>query len=418
MDPDSLAPASSAFAAAAGSPLENPVIRCGHSRNEPWSAWAVAAGVGVLPRGLVIAGDLHYREPVPSLLKLALRLLLHSGGQDAVPPPGHQPSEAPQLVFPADYVVGDSRAMAELHEQVRSLARGDIPVLIVGETGVGKEHIARILHASSPRRDGPFVAVNCAAVPPELLEAELFGIERGVATGVAARPGKFQLAEGGVLLLDEIGDMSRDLQAKLLRALQEMEVHPLGARVPVPIDVRVIAATNTDLEQRMLEGKFRRDLFYRVAGIALRVPPLRERRADIPPLVERSLSLYADEIGKPIRGITVKALQALGAAPWPGNVRELEHEVRRLVYLCPAGTAIDSSMLSEAVLHPATPLQSEALGPNGELDLDRRVADLERQLITVALARTRGNRSKAAKLLGISRNGLALKIERLGLPER
>ena len=159
--------------------------------------------------------------------------------------------------------------MVELHEQLRSLARGDIPVLIVGETGVGKEHIARILHSSSLRREGPFVAVNCAAIPSELLEAELFGIERGVATGVDARPGKLQLAEGGVLLLDEIGDMSKELQAKLLRALQEMEVHPLGARVPVAIDVRVIAATNTNLERRMLDGEFRRDLYYRVAGLVL-----------------------------------------------------------------------------------------------------------------------------------------------------
>jgi transcriptional regulator with PAS, ATPase and Fis domain len=288
-------------------------------------------------------------------------------------------------------------------------------VLITGETGVGKEFIAETLYASSTRCEGPFVAVNCAAIPSELLEAELFGIESGVATGVTARKGKFQLARGGVLFLDEIGDMSLELQAKLLRALQSLEVHPVGARGPEPIDVRIVTATNTDLHARIAESRFRRDLYYRVAGFTIRVPPLRRRRDDIPAFVEHFMRMYAEEIGKPVRGISVKALAALTTAPWPGNVRELEHEVRRLVYLCPDGQTIDSTMVSPAILYPSVDQHLEQLDLTSDLDLETATAALEQRLIAAALARTRGNRSRAAKLLGISRNGLALKMDRLGI---
>jgi len=414
---EALSAVSGPFVDMAESGREAKAIEAGRSRREPWVAWAAAAGCDQPPRGLLVSGAMPFREPVPVVLGLILRLLLHRERELAGVNPAPTAVEGADLVFPQDYVVGCSRAMTDLHDKLRSLARGDIPVLIVGETGVGKEHIARILHASSPRRNGPFVAVNCAAIPAELLEAELAGIERGVATGVDARKGKLQLAEGGVLFFDEIGDMPLELQAKLLRALQEMEVHPLGARVPVPIDVRVVAATNTNLQQRMLRNEFRRDLYYRIAGIELGVPPLRARREDIPALVERCLNACAVEIGKPVRGITVNALRALSRAPWPGNVRELEHEVRRLVYLCPPGAAIDSSMISDAVLLPSPRIETSQLELETDLDLERRVVELERQLVSVALARTRGNRSQAAKLLGISRNGLALKMERYGLPE-
>jgi two-component system response regulator HupR/HoxA len=287
-------------------------------------------------------------------------------------------------------------------------------VLITGETGVGKEHIAEILHSSSNRREGPFVAVNCAAIPSELLEAELFGIESGVATGVSARKGKFQLARGGVLFLDEIGDMSLELQSKLLRAIQALEVHPLGARAPEPIDVRIITATNTDLQALIAAGRFRRDLYYRVAGFTVHVPPLRARRDDIPAFTEYFMRLYSEEIGKPVRGMTVKALSCLAAAPWAGNVRELEHEVRRLVYLCPENQVIDSSMLSPSILLPPLELQLQELGIDGDLNLEAAIGLVEERLINAALAKTKGNRSRAAKLLGISRNGLALKMDRLG----
>jgi len=328
------------------------------------------------------------------------------------------------LVFPDGYVPGGSAAIASLYEQLRPLVQSDLPVLVLGETGVGKECVARILHLSSPRRGGPFVAVNCAAIPTDLLEAEMFGIGRGVATGVVERPGKFQQAQGGTLLLDEIGEMPGPLQAKLLRALQQREVQPVGG-APVAVDIRVVAATNSDLNRRMEEGLFRRDLYYRVAGYALQVPALRERREDLPALVEALLRGFARQAGKAVRGITVRALRALGAYGWPGNVRELEHEVRRLVYLCPQGQAIESAMLSPLVLAALLPVATadptvsplEPAAEGASLALDARLAQVERRLIEEALARSGGNRSEAARRLGISRNGLALKLERLGIAD-
>jgi transcriptional regulator with PAS, ATPase and Fis domain len=269
-----------------------------------------------------------------------------------------------------------------------------------------------VLHASSPRRNGPFVAVNCAAIPADLLEAEMFGIAKGVATGVGERPGKFQLAEGGTLFLDEIGDMSLALQAKLLRALQGREIQPVGG-APVRVDTRVVTATNSDLDDKIEQGQFRRDLYYRVAGFVLRVPPLRERREDIPELVQALLCAFARETGKAVPGITAEALCALAGYGWPGNVRELEHEVRRLVYLCPDGHPVDWPMLSDRILISSR--DEEADAPPSSLTLETSVDHLERRLIRAALARTRGSRSAAARALGISRNGLAMKMERLGL---
>jgi len=378
-------------------------------------AWTLASAPATASWGLVLIGDFAHRRAVGPLLEAALRMLLHSKSEPVHFEVGTSTTSPPKLYFAPRYVVGRSAAMAEVYGQLRQLLRGDIPVLITGETGVGKEHVAEILHASSTRCDGPFVAVNCAAIPSDLLEAELFGIESGVATGVTARKGKFQLARGGFLFLDEIGDMSLELQAKLLRALQQLEIHSLGARAPEPIDVRIITATNTDLQALITANRFRRDLYYRVAGFTVEVPPLRARREDIPAFVEHFMRLYAEEIGKPVRGITVKALNALATAPWPGNVRELEHEVRRLVYLCPENQAIDSTMLSPAILHPRAQQRIDEVDLGGDLELDTAIADLERKLIAAALARTKGNRSRAAKLLGISRNGLALKMDRLGL---
>jgi transcriptional regulator with PAS, ATPase and Fis domain len=258
------------------------------------------------------------------------------------------------------------------------------------------------------------VAINCAAIPADLLEAEMFGIAKGVATGVTERRGRFQSAEGGTLLLDEIGDMPVELQAKLLRALQEKEVQPVGG-APAAVDIRVIAATNSDLHRRMEEGRFRRDLYFRVAGFALRVPPLRERREDIPALLEAFTRAAARAHAKTVRGFTVKALRRLIAYAWPGNVRELEHEAGRLVALCPQGEAIDSTMISPHILG-GEPAQGTA--PLADtLDLEKNVDALERRLISQALAQARGNRTRAAKLLGVSRNGLAIKMERLGLTE-
>jgi transcriptional regulator with PAS, ATPase and Fis domain len=301
--------------------------------------------------------------------------------------------------------------MVHLHSQMRPLLLGDVPVLLLGETGVGKEQLAQILHCSSKRREGPFVAVNCAALPSELLEAEMFGIGRGVATGVSERRGRFQLAEGGTLLLDEIGELAPALQAKLLRALQGREIQPVGG-APVRADVRVIAATNSDLDRRMQEGQFRKDLYYRLAGFVLHVPPLRERADDIPELVETFLSTFAGEIGRPTPGIATEARRVLALYSWPGNVRELEHEVRRLAYLCPPGEAIDTDLLSEHLFH-SSGLETNTLPST--LDLGSNIAHLERRLIRAALTRTGGRRAAAARLLGVSRNGLTIKLERLGL---
>ena len=375
----------------------------------------VTAGPGAERLGLVVAGELPFRRAdVEVVLRIVLGLVQRLRPRALAPPPA-RPAEPPGLSFPDGYVPGDSPSMRSFYALMRPLLQGDLPVLLLGETGVGKEFLARILHDSSRRRGGPFVAINCAAIPADLLEAEMFGIGRGIATGVVERRGKFQMAEGGTLLLDEIGDMPLELQAKLLRALQEKEVQPVGG-APVAVDIRVIAATNSDLHRRMEEGRFRRDLYFRVAGFALRVPPLRERREDVPALVESFMRTFAREAGKALHGITVKALRALMEYAWPGNVRELEHEVRRLVYLCPAGQAIDSAMISPHVLAAAAP-GGPAETVLDSLDLPKNVDALERRLIREALEKAAGNRSQAARLLGISRNGLAIKMERLG-PER
>ncbi len=368
---------------------------------------------GAEPLGLVVWGELAATTAVRPLLRTLLRLagrLLPSpvAGFEGPTPPAGQPG----LVFPPGHVAGNAPAMISLYAELRAFAQGDLPVLIGGETGTGKEHVARILHASSPRRRGPLIAINCAAIPADLLEAELFGIGKGVATGVTERPGKFFEAQGGTLFLDEIGDMPAALQVKLLRALQEGEVQPLG-RPPVAIDVRIVASTNADLPARLRDGGFRTDLYYRIAGGLVRVPPLRERREDLPGLIGHFARTFSREARKPIRGITVKALQALTDYPWPGNVRELEHEIRRLVYLCPPAQAIESAMLSERLVDAAAAAAAEP--PAESLDLNRRLEALESRLIRSALEKTGGNQSAAARLLHISRNGLAQRIKRLGL---
>lgn len=387
-------------------------VRVASLDGEPPLACALTAGPGSSRLGLVVAGELRGRRAeVEAVLRIVVALCQRLRPEALAPTPP-RPAEDRGLAFPEGYVPGDSPSMRSLYLQLRPLVQGDLPVLLLGETGVGKEFLARILHDSSPRRNGPFVAVNCAAIPADLLEAEMFGIGKAIATGVAERRGKFQMAEGGTLLLDEIGDMPLELQAKLLRALQEKEVQPVGG-APVPVDIRVIAATNSDLHRRMEVGRFRRDLYFRVAGFTLQVPPLRERREDVPAIVESFMRTFARETAKAVRGITVKALRALTEYAWPGNVRELEHEVRRLVYLCPEGQAIDSTMISLHIL--ADPHQGGSESVLDTLELGKNVEALERRLIREALAKAGGNRTQAARLLRISRNGLAIKMERLGL---
>ncbi len=388
---------------------------------------AMLRSAGADPMVLALWGAFPGRAESEQLLRILVRMLepcrtgYDSKGEET------RPREFPGLAFPPDYVHAQSAAMGKIYHLMQTLAMGDLPILIVGETGVGKEYLAQILHASSPRRGGPFVAINCAAIPAELLEAELFGIGEGVATGVSAKEGRLQMADGGTIFLDEIGDMSADLQAKLLRALQEKEVHPVG-RDPVPVDVRVLAATNQDLSKRIEKGSFRSDLYYRLAGYMLQIPPLRDRPEDIPALVEHFLRSCAKDLGRPIRGLTVRALRLLCNYPWPGNVRELANEVRRAVYLCPENRTIESSILSQGIRdHEPLAERVDAPGygrtePETEEDLSAAIGlatlnleHLEQQAIEAALARSGHNQVQAAKLLGISRQSLRRRMDRLGL---
>jgi len=369
--------------------------------------WATQDGP---PRTVVaLAPRCGAREAGTLLAEMALAL--PEGGCDCGDRIGAGGAPASRLSFPKGYVVCHSAAMRELYLELERFVSGELPILLTGETGVGKEAIARTIHLSSPRRHGPFVAVNCAAIPAELLESELFGIEDRVATGVAARPGKMVIASGGVLFLDEIGEMPVGLQAKLLRALEERQVYPVGGRRPVPVDVRLVSATNADLDSCLESGRLRRDLYYRLAGCVLRIPPLRERPGDIPLLVQRFVEEAAAETGRRVRGVSVRALEALVARSWPGNVRQLRHEVYRLVHLCPQDGLITSDLLPDPV-----PCTRSGTSPS-PFALEPRIRALERDLILAALRETGGNRTRAAKLLGLSRYGLLLKMRRLGLED-
>lgn len=349
------------------------------------------------------------------LLRLYSRLLMEALQQEAETQSFQQEIKTNEPGFPPDYVKGTSDAITVLYRELAMLSRGDFSILLLGETGVGKEHLARIIHAWSDRDTGPFVAVNCAAIPVELFEAEMFGIGKGIATGVQERKGYFQLAEKGTLFLDEIGELEMTSQAKLLRALQDIEVRRVGGST-FKRNVRVIAATNADLRNRMEEGNFRPDLYYRIAGFELYVPPLRQRREDIPLMVEHFIKIFSQEAGKLIGGITPETLRLLVDYSWPGNIRELESELRRIVYLCPNKQVINATLLSTHILLPKVPRKEPpSLARYSSLLLRPHVEELERRLIRQALAWSHGNHSKAAKLLGISRNGLASKIEHLGI---
>ncbi len=304
------------------------------------------------------------------------------------------------------HFIGSCPATLEVKRQARRAAATDAPVLLLGETGTGKELLAHAIHAASARAAKPFIGVNVAAVPETLLEAEFFGVAPGAFTGAQRSPrdGKFKLADGGTLFLDEIGDMPLSAQAKLLRALQEQEIEPLGSNRVLRIDVRVIAATSRDLARLVEEGRFRADLFYRLNVLPIRVPALRERSADLEALAEALLAEIAARSGMPQRELTPDALAALAGYPWPGNVRELRNALEQAAMLT------DSLQLTAAdfarVLAPIKP-QPAALAPQ---PLPKRIAELERESIRSALAATGGNKVSAAKLLGISRATLYAKL--------
>jgi transcriptional regulator with PAS, ATPase and Fis domain len=309
-------------------------------------------------------------------------------------------------------LIGEHLLMKKIDAIVRQVAATDATVLIIGESGTGKELIARALHAGSPRRDHPFVPVNCAAIPEELLESELFGHIRGAFTGAhTARAGMFQLADGGAIFLDEVGDMPLVLQAKLLRVLQDKLVRPVGADRVVPVDVRVIAATNKNLEKAVEKGAFREDLFYRLQVIPIHLPPLRARRSDIPLLLQHFLE-KANRKYKRNAQLTPEALVHLWEYDWPGNVRELENIVERMVVLNESGQ-IDIGNLPSSV--KAFISEKKIPTPTldkGELNLQQAVELFENRLIDEALRRTNGNRSAAAQMLGVKRTTLLSKLRR------
>ncbi|MCC6129143.1 MAG: sigma 54-interacting transcriptional regulator [Acidobacteria bacterium] len=363
--------------------------------------------------GIDILAAIGVEPSIPGLrwlLKTVHTLLLLS--ETGITEPAGQARQ--EWAFPPGFVAGSSMELRRVLEQLHPFLDTEIPILITGETGTGKEMIARAIHLSSSRRKGPFQAINCAAVPAELLEAELFGIEKGTATGVTERAGLFQIASGGVLFLDEVAEMPQGLQTKLLRVLQTGEVYPVGSRKPSRLDARIVSATNAPAGQLVSETRLRADVFYRLAGFAVELPPLRCRKADIPVLAEHFLSRFAAEVNKEILGISLKALRQLVEEPWPGNVRQLENEMRRLALVCPNGGVIEASMLERSGPPPAT-LPEPASPLSDDLRMQPQVDALEKRLIAEALSRTGGNRSKAADLLGISRDTLRAKVEKLGI---
>jgi two-component system response regulator PilR (NtrC family) len=299
--------------------------------------------------------------------------------------------------------LGLSQAMTHVSELLDKIAPTRTTVLITGESGTGKERVARLLHEKSPRAKKPFVVVNCGALPEALMESELFGHEKGAFTGAGARAtGLFREADGGTLLLDEVGELPASLQVKLLRVLQERKVRPVGSAAEVPVDVRVLAATNRDVEAEVRENKFRQDLYYRLNVIRIELPPLRNRQGDVARLADRFVRHFAAELGKDVRGLTADALRALDAHPFPGNVRELENMMERAVALA-SGPAIGLGDLPQAVSGLSAkqaPLLAE-LPPEG-CALDDVLGEVERRLILQALNRTGGVRKQAAKLLGVT----------------
>jgi two-component system nitrogen regulation response regulator NtrX len=314
-------------------------------------------------------------------------------------------------------LIGSSDVMQQLRDEVERAAQSGARVLIMGENGTGKEIVARALHDGSPRADGPFVRVNCAAIPKDLIESELFGHEKGSFTGASARKiGKLEAADGGSLLLDEVGDMAIEAQAKLLRVLEENEVERVGGNQAIPVDVRVIAATNKDLSQAIEANEFREDLYYRLNVVPIPVPPLRERASDIPELADHFRTRFAEEAGRPLPELTEDAYRALGTWTWPGNVRELRNAVERLLIMT-EGEWVDGAAVRAILQGARGPTSSE-----GEADLDgaalslREILDrTERRAIRRALEDADGTISEAARVLGMDRANLHRKMRRLGI---
>ncbi|HVU05048.1 MAG TPA: sigma-54 dependent transcriptional regulator [Polyangiaceae bacterium] len=329
-----------------------------------------------------------------------------------------------QAVPEARYgIIGESAAIQSVYAILDRVADTPTTVLLTGESGTGKEVVARTLHESSSRKDRPFIKVNCAAIPKDLMESELFGYEKGAFTGaVGSKPGRFELATGGTLFLDEIGTIPIEMQVKLLRAIQESEFERVGGIKTIHVDVRLVAATNSDLRQAIAQGAFREDLYYRLNVVPIHLPPLREREGDTLLLARHFIQKFDARLGKKVVGIEPEVEEALRQYPWPGNIRELENVIERAVLFCDVERLRLSDLPDEirgerapsSALAPQTPLPGDGLKEQVKAAMNR----LERELIVHALDQTRGNVTHAARLLKISRKGLQLKMKELGLRER
>lgn len=313
-------------------------------------------------------------------------------------------------------IIGSSPPMQQLFARMRKIMDTDSTVLLLGESGTGKELVARALHFNGPRKNRPFIAVHCGAIPENLMESELFGHVKGAFTGaIRDKTGKFEAADGGTIFLDEIVTMPMHLQSKLLRVLQEQEVERVGSTRPVKLDVRVISATNVDLEEEVKRGSFREDLFYRLNVIPLVIPPLRERTQDIFPLLQHFLGKHCRTMGRSPMGVTREAIMAMEQYHWPGNVRELENLVERSVALADGSSlALDDLPSIIAASHGGGPLASPRITEEGT-DMTAVLASFERQMIVEALQLAGGVKSRAAELLCLNRTTLVEKMRRLGL---
>jgi DNA-binding NtrC family response regulator len=312
--------------------------------------------------------------------------------------------------YDLENIIGRSEPMQEVFQLVMRVAAAKSTVLIAGESGVGKDLIARAIHYHSPRRERPFVKINCTAIPENLMESELFGYDKGAFTGAnTAKPGKFEEANTGTVFLDEIGDVTPAVQVKLLRILQEREFERLGSNKTIGIDVRVIAATNQDLRVALEQGTFREDLFYRLNVVPINVPPLRKRKDDIPYLAQYFLDKFARESGRQMEGLTDDALRMLESHYWPGNVRELENVIERAVVLARSPRLTPADIRLDDIHKKPVTADDSFLPPGMTLD------EYEKWLIQEALRRAKGNKSQAARLLGITRNAFRYRLSQTGI---
>jgi DNA-binding NtrC family response regulator len=354
-------------------------------------------------------------SPVQSLSALGHLLVLglvhHVGWYEPILPghPGQQ-----DLTLDANLVVGESQAMKQVVEQLRLAVDPPVHVLLSGEPGVGKDLLARSLHLSGPRRHAPFIMATCGGARPQQIEADLFGAEVPGKGGPMRREGKLLLASGGTLFLDEIEQLPMEIQSRLVRFLRSGQVEPAGSNEVHPVDVRLVVGSRAPLDSVVARDLFRVDLAYRLSQFMIEVPPLRERREDLPLLIQSYVNKFCHETGKRIQGITVKAMSSLLSYDYPGNLAELENIARQLVYMAPAGRPVDVNLLPERVRNGPIAATTR-VDTASDLELDRLVSGAEQVAIREALRRTSNNKSQAARLLGISRNGLAIKMERYGL---